>query len=32
MDYIDALESYRKKAKINYLPLQAGDVTDTFAK
>ena len=33
MDYIDALEkAIGKKAKINYLPLQAGDVTDTFAK
>ena len=32
MDYIDALEkAIGKKAKINFLPLQAGDVPDTFA-
>ena len=32
MDYIDALEkALEKKAKINFLPLQAGDVPDTFA-
>ena len=32
MDYIDALEkALEKKAKINYLPLQPGDVPDTFA-
>ncbi len=32
MDYIDALEkSLGKKAKINYLPLQPGDVPDTYA-
>ena len=32
MDYIDALEkTIGKKAKINFLPLQAGDVPDTFA-
>ena len=32
MDYIDALEkSLGKKAKINFLPLQPGDVPDTFA-
>ena len=32
MDYILALENYLgKKAKINFLPLQPGDVPDTFA-
>ncbi len=32
MDYIDALEkSLDKKAKINFLPLQPGDVADTYA-
>ena len=32
MDYIDALEkTLGKKAKINYLPLQLGDVPDTYA-
>ena len=32
MDYIDALEkALGKKAKINFLPLQAGDVPDTHA-
>ena len=32
MDYIKALEeNLKKKAKINFLPLQPGDVTDTFA-
>tara|TARA_B100000989_G_scaffold145077_1_gene108095 strand:- start:15111 stop:16118 length:1008 start_codon:yes stop_codon:yes gene_type:complete len=32
MDYISALETILgKKAKINYLPLQLGDVPDTFA-
>ena len=32
MDYIDALEkALGKKAKINFLPLQKGDVQDTFA-
>ena len=32
MDYISALEkSLGKKAKINFLPLQLGDVPDTFA-
>ena len=32
MDYIDALEkSLEKKAKINFLPLQPGDVPDTYA-
>ena len=32
MDYIDALEkTLGKKAKINYLPLQPGDVPDTYA-
>ena len=32
MDYIDALEkALQKKAKINFLPLQPGDVQDTFA-
>ena len=32
MDYIDALEKkLKKKAKINYLPLQPGDVPDTYA-
>ena len=32
MDYIDALEkNLGVKAKINYLPLQPGDVPDTFA-
>jgi len=32
MDYINALEkALDKKAKINFLPLQLGDVQDTFA-
>ncbi|WP_440698014.1 NAD-dependent epimerase [Candidatus Pelagibacter sp. HIMB1709] len=32
MDYIRAIENaLNKKAKINYLPLQLGDVQDTFA-
>ena len=32
MDYIDALEkTIGKKAKINFLPLQPGDVPDTYA-
>ena len=32
MDYIDALEkNLEKKAKINFLPLQPGDVPDTYA-
>ena len=32
MDYIDALEkNLGKKAKINFLPLQPGDVPDTYA-
>ena len=32
MDYINALEtSLEKKAKINFLPLQLGDVPDTYA-
>jgi UDP-glucuronate 4-epimerase len=32
MDYIDALEkTIGKKAKINFLPLQPGDVPDTSA-
>ena len=32
MDYIDALEkALGKKAQLNYLPLQPGDVPDTFA-
>ena len=32
MDYIEALEkTLNKKAKINFLPLQPGDVPDTFA-
>jgi len=32
MDYINALEkALEKKAKINFLPLQAGDVPDTHA-
>ena len=32
MDYIKALENVLgKKAKINYLPLQPGDVADTYA-
>ncbi len=32
MDYIDALEkALGKKAKLNFLPLQPGDVQDTFA-
>ena len=32
MKYISALESsLGKKAKINYLPLQIGDIPDTFA-
>ena len=32
MDYVDALEkALKKKAKINFLPLQPGDVPDTYA-
>ena len=32
MDYIDALEkTLGKKAQINFLPLQPGDVPDTYA-
>jgi UDP-glucuronate 4-epimerase len=32
MDYINAIEnSLGKKAKIDYLPLQAGDVQSTYA-
>ena len=32
MDYIDALEkTLGKKAKLNFLPLQLGDVKDTYA-
>ena len=32
MDYIDALEkTLKKKAKLNFLPLQPGDVKDTYA-
>ena len=32
MEYIDALEkALSKKAKINFMPLQPGDVPDTFA-
>ena len=32
MEYIDALEkALGKKAKVNFLPLQPGDVPDTFA-
>ena len=32
MDYIEALEKIlKKKAKINFLPLQPGDVQDTYA-
>ena len=32
MDYISALETIlEKKVKINFLPLQPGDVPDTFA-
>ena len=32
MDYIDALEkTLNKKAKINFLPMQQGDVPDTYA-
>tara|TARA_X000000368_G_scaffold409494_1_gene391516 strand:- start:50 stop:1057 length:1008 start_codon:yes stop_codon:yes gene_type:complete len=32
MDYINILEKIlQKKAKINFLPLQPGDVTDTYA-
>ena len=32
MDYIDALEkALGKKAKLNFLPLQPGDVPDTYA-
>ena len=32
MDYINALEkTLGKKAKINFLPLQPGDVPDTYA-
>ena len=33
MDYINALEkNLGKKAKVNFLPLQLGDVQDTYAK
>ena len=31
MDYIDALENFRKKGKNKILPLQPGDVPDTYA-
>ena len=32
MDYIDALEkALGKKAKLNFLPLQPGDVLNTYA-
>ena len=32
MDYINALEKkLGKKAKVNFLPLQLGDVPDTYA-
>ena len=32
MDYINALEeALGKKAKVNFLPLQPGDVIDTYA-
>ena len=32
MDYVEALEkNLDKKAKINFLPLQPGDVQDTYA-
>ena len=32
MDYINAIEkALGKKAKINFLPLQPGDVQDTYA-
>jgi UDP-glucuronate 4-epimerase len=32
MDYIDALEkALGKKARLNFLELQAGDVKDTYA-
>jgi UDP-glucuronate 4-epimerase len=32
MDYIEILEkTLNKKAKINFLPLQPGDVPDTYA-
>ena len=32
MDYIEALQkNLGKKAKINFMPLQPGDVPDTFA-
>jgi UDP-glucuronate 4-epimerase len=32
LDYVDALEkALEKKAKINFLPLQPGDVPDTYA-
>ena len=32
MDYISALETtLEKKAKINYSPIQPGDVPDTYA-
>jgi UDP-glucuronate 4-epimerase len=32
MDYINALEkALGKKAQINFLPLQPGDVPDTYA-
>jgi len=32
MDYIEALEkTLKKKAKINFLPIQQGDVPDTYA-
>ena len=32
MDYIDVLEkTLGKKAQINYLPLQPGDIQDTYS-
>ena len=32
MDYINILEkTLEKKAQLNFLPLQPGDVTDTYA-
>ena len=30
MDYVDALEKALGKAKLNFLPLQPGDVLDTY--
>ena len=31
MDYLDAFKNFRKKSKNKFLPLQPGDVPDTYA-